>query len=67
MICLGSHDWYVVVHGFKPSLCGFFRVCDLNHILCCLLRGPADHRGTVLLFDGGNGCQNERPQRMAKE
>lgn len=70
MICLGSHHWYVAVRALKLSLCGFFGVCDLHHVLYCLLRGPAEHRGSsapLELLDDGSGCQNERPWRMAKE
>lgn len=48
MICLGSHHWYMVVRRFKPSLCGFFRVCVLNHVLYCPLEGQQITGGTVL-------------------
>lgn len=31
-------------NGFKPSYCGF-RICVLNLILYCLLKGPMGQRG----------------------
>ena len=72
--CAGSgietaSSWMLVRFINHWAMEGTPRICVLNHILYCPLRGPVGHWGSSSLpasFDGGSGCPNERLQRMPK-